>query len=34
MPFSYIVYGSVGFLAAGICVYLIFRIADKDNSEE
>lgn len=34
MPFSYIVYGSVGFLLAAICVFFIFRIADKDQGEE
>lgn len=34
MPFSYIVYGSLGFLAAAICVILIIRIADKDQPEE
>jgi hypothetical protein len=31
MPFSYIVYGSLGFVAAAICIYFIFRIARKDE---
>jgi hypothetical protein len=34
MPFSYIVYGSVGFVAAAICIYFIVRIADKDKRKE
>jgi len=31
MPLSYVVYGSVGFIAAAFCVYLIFRISRKDE---
>ncbi len=33
MPFSYIVYGSVGFVAAAICIFFIFRIAKKGKDE-
>jgi hypothetical protein len=34
MPMSYVVYGSLGFLAAAVCVYFILRIASKDKTEE
>ncbi len=31
MPFSYIVYGSIGVIAAAVCVFFIIRIAKRDK---